>query len=583
MPGPSNLSAPAGPRGLGVPNAPKGPKSAVSRPGSVQGGANVSANQQQARRERKWGSTSGGASSSSSRRERHAGEDRERDGESAKRTLTDFRIEGLALPELEWEWRAERVEQEMRRAAEELDRQVREKEAKERQEQEASAAGESVKEEEAAGDMSVDAVNVEDVPAQPSDPTATASVAAGKHRRDEDDDSAQPNGAASEGSGAVDGVDEHASRPKKVRTGDVKLEDGEPVSLDSLHPPEEAPAKEENADDEDGQPIKEEAHEDEGDEEDVDGAPIDSAQTNGDEHDDRSSGKGDTRSSPPPAPAPPRENSRLRIYFSSPTSSTSSYTQPSQSVPPRASSVSASVKSASVPPQPQHDREEGASAEGGQAEPVPTPSVPADLTSEQLAKPVDGAEVMEKIEEEAEKEHAEQTTGDETQAGAVADGKAVVQEQQPAVVKKTEEANEASQKADEDATEDDGEALVVTQAEPEAEQAQPQPELDSPAKDAHSAALGPEPTRAPSVAPSVAASATEPHLMPPEPAADRISISYARNTRRVLLDADVIDEVKIKRGDGRVELTLRCKPAVLGEGERQVEDEFRVLKGVLVS
>ncbi|KAJ8294276.1 Protein lifeguard 1 [Rhodotorula toruloides] len=587
MPAPSNFNAPAGPRGLGAPNAPKGPKGASSRPTSGSGGTNVSANQQAARRERKWGSTSGGTSSTSSKKDRHATDDRgERDGESAKRTLTDFRIEGLAIPELEWEWRAERIEQEMRRAAEELDRQVKEKAEKEQQEQEASERGEPAKQEEDAGDMSVDIVNAEDVPAQPSDPTATATVAAGKHRRDEDDDSVQPNGASAEGSGGAEGADElaHASKPKKVRTGDVKSEDGEPVSLDSLHPPEKAPVKEANGDDEDGEPIKEEALEHEGEEEDVDGAPIDSAQTNGDEH-DPTPVKGDTRSSPAPAPAPPRENSRLRIYFSSPTSSTSSYTQPSGSVPPRASSVSASVKSASVPPQ--APQQEGTSATGGQVEPVPTPSVPADLIGEQLAKPVDGAEVMAKIEEEAEKDQAEQGTNSEGQVVGDAEGDAAAEhEQEPGDVEATEATAEAKEGA-----ENDGEAHVDVQSEvqKQSELEQPQDaggaatsEAEPQSKEELPTTAAQEPVRAPSAAPSAAPSTVEPVLVPPEPAADRISISYARNTRRMLLDADVIDEVKIKRGDGKIELTLRCKPAVLGEGERQIEDEFRVLKGVLV-
>ncbi|BGP32442.1 hypothetical protein JCM10296v2_004223 [Rhodotorula toruloides] len=589
IPGPSNFNAPAGPRGLGAPNAPKGPKGASSRPSSVgSGGTNVSANQQAARRERKWGSTSGGTSSTSSKKERHATDDRgERDGESAKRTLTDFRIEGLAIPELEWEWRAERIEQEeMRRAAEELDRQVREKEEKERQEQEASEGGESAKQQEGAGVMSVDAVDVEDIPAQPSDLTATATVTAGKHCRDEDDESVQPNGASAEGSGVADGADEiaHASKPKKVRTGDAKSEDGEPVSLESMHPPEEAPVKEEvNGDDADGEPIEEEAQEHEGEEEDVDGAPIDSAQTNGDDH-VRSSVKGDTRSSPASAPAPPRENSRLRIYFSSPTSSTSSYTGPSGSVPPRASSVSASVKSASVPPQP--PQQEATSAHGGQVEPVPTPSVPVESTAEQLAKPVDGAEVMEKIEEEADKEQAEQAPNAEDDADVAVAGDPVAEQQQPVEAEATEADAEAVESA-----EDGDDSLVATQAEAPKPSEPRQPEetggdatgeAEPQSKEELLTTAAPEPVRAPSAAPSIAPSAVEPLLGPPKPAADRISISYARNTRRMLLDAEVIDEVKIKRGDGKIELTLRCKPAVLGEGERQMEDEFRVLKGVLV-
>ncbi|KAM0752334.1 hypothetical protein T439DRAFT_287453, partial [Meredithblackwellia eburnea MCA 4105] len=68
----------------------------------------------------------------------------------------------------------------------------------------------------------------------------------------------------------------------------------------------------------------------------------------------------------------------------------------------------------------------------------------------------------------------------------------------------------------------------------------------------------------------------------PEPSADRISISYARNTRRMVLDADVVDKVKIIRGEGRIELTVAILPATIGAGREASVDEFRICRGVLV-
>jgi hypothetical protein len=75
----------------------------------------------------------------------------------------------------------------------------------------------------------------------------------------------------------------------------------------------------------------------------------------------------------------------------------------------------------------------------------------------------------------------------------------------------------------------------------------------------------------------------EPDLLPPEPAADRISISYARNTRRMVIDAEVVQKVLILRSEGRIEITVALEEARIGPGEHSVVDEFRLCKGVLVS
>lgn len=43
----------------------------------------------------------------------------------------------------------------------------------------------------------------------------------------------------------------------------------------------------------------------------------------------------------------------------------------------------------------------------------------------------------------------------------------------------------------------------------------------------------------------------------PEPSDDRISILYERSTRRICIDADVIERVRISRAEGKIELTVR--------------------------
>ncbi|KAG0150812.1 hypothetical protein CROQUDRAFT_668414 [Cronartium quercuum f. sp. fusiforme G11] len=69
----------------------------------------------------------------------------------------------------------------------------------------------------------------------------------------------------------------------------------------------------------------------------------------------------------------------------------------------------------------------------------------------------------------------------------------------------------------------------------------------------------------------------------PEPQPDRLSISYARNTRRMVIDADVVEWIKVYRAEHKIEVMLRLVPAVIQGGKYDGEmDEYRVCKGVLV-
>lgn len=71
-------------------------------------------------------------------------------------------------------------------------------------------------------------------------------------------------------------------------------------------------------------------------------------------------------------------------------------------------------------------------------------------------------------------------------------------------------------------------------------------------------------------------------IPPPDPSADRISISYARNSRRIVLDAETIEKVAIFRAEGRIEVTVLIRPATIREGDELVQDDSRVCKGILV-
>ncbi|KAG8764961.1 hypothetical protein FRC12_007781 [Ceratobasidium sp. 428] len=50
--------------------------------------------------------------------------------------------------------------------------------------------------------------------------------------------------------------------------------------------------------------------------------------------------------------------------------------------------------------------------------------------------------------------------------------------------------------------------------------------------------------------------------------ANRISISYANSTRRLVIDADVVKKVRILRAKARVEITFRV--GLVGEGDEKV-------------
>ena len=61
------------------------------------------------------------------------------------------------------------------------------------------------------------------------------------------------------------------------------------------------------------------------------------------------------------------------------------------------------------------------------------------------------------------------------------------------------------------------------------------------------------------------------------PSANRLSISYAAGTKRLVINAEIVEKLKIHRSDGRVEITLRV------EKDHQVDELNGIIVGSLTS
>lgn len=254
----------------------------------------------------------------------------------------------------------------------------------------------------------------------------------------------------------------------------------------------------------------------------------------------------------PSAPAN-RENSRLRIYFASPVSSVSTYSAPLQS------DRSRSVKENTEPP---------ASANGDDE---------ARQTNGSLAQPSSGVDVV-KEEEDVDGVEVEDVDGD-----AAPGNEGTAHAEQGTILTG----------GDSDDDSDDVESTLLDIKPRTEEDAESEPSsTGAPVITGDNSAYPPVPYPQASSA-NGDAGISESHanselpvlneLLPPEPSADRISISYARNTRRMVLDAEVVDKVTIFRAEGRIELSVAIHPATLGNANEAALDEFRICRGILVS
>ncbi|GAA6008204.1 hypothetical protein JCM11491_001928 [Sporobolomyces phaffii] len=599
LPGSHKYSAPRGSGGgaASIPNAPKGPKSL----------ANSSMTSSPRRAERKWGiSASNDTRKTSDRdRERDRDRDRDRDGEGGKRTLTDFRIEGLEIEELSWKWTKaeEKVEEkEDKEEAVPADAVANAEEAKTNEggdeekddarsadidadssaqpgnpeERETLAARDEVdQDDDTAADMSIDAVaapilteeaTAEVQPPLTSDDPASDSVlpastvAKGKHARPEDDSATEDSANEEE---KVRKERESKAKKVKVEKADAE-EEATPIDTEVGHeddtktdklgapsdpPSATAPAPSKSALPQLTHPLP--------------SKPVTIPTGPKSAHAPPPARTPATKArSPTPAPPPPpsRENSRLRIYFSSPIPLPAS----SSAAPPRHSSTSSMPRDRDLTPK---------TEDKGRGEPVPTPAAaPKESDLGFAAVPSEVAAKIEEVkEEEGEQDEEENVDGEDIDGedidGAALDGEALEEAEENFDGEPAAREAKASGDADQQQDQESPKAELETEQPAQAEE-----NVASEQSTAHDA--DPASAQAPPSHTLV--------VPPPEPTADRISISYARNTRRMVIDAEVVESVKIFRSSGKIEVVVNCEPSLVGIGEQQIEDEYRICKGILV-
>lgn len=578
-------------------DAPKGPRAAKGAFGGRDG--------KEPRKERKWGrdaATSGGK-------------------DEAKRTLTDFRISGLEIPELDWEWKAEVIKAIVEAAALEVEpKPSASVESKEQSALNGTATADEPSVEPSADqlppapsppsspghDMSIDTIASSDLPGSDDlQPDAGANVsttsappkklskkqkkaeaaakraatlAATKMKVEEEADEkpATEEKAKKDGKHKRDDDDEDESLiVTDVTTKKIKPDTDAVVILESVDvgmedvknaspPPSSLPA---NPDSDAAAPAPASVE------------PATPSIPTGPVADAR----------PPPAPTN-RENSRLRIYFSSPIASVSTYSTNQFEAEKKAAAKQEVVEAV---PESTPAAEE-VKVEAPIVEAVPTPAEDEDVDGVDVdGEPVNGEAVDGEpatsghVEDGTEPVADDSDDEDEIQAALLATSRPeVVVEELPVAEEPLVEAAVATAEvpsttdipsADLSSTGLLSTGLPSTDVVPSVTFSYPPNPYDQ-------ETAAPAPVASAEAAP---AAVPEPVVdlasMPPEPSADRISISYARNTRRMVLDAGIVEKVKISRGEGKIELSVLIQAATLGEGDAMSMDEFRVCRGILVS
>jgi hypothetical protein len=243
-----------------------------------------------------------------------------------------------------------------------------------------------------------------------------------------------------------------------------------------------------------------------------------------------------------------RENSRLRIYFSSPV------TEPraiSDHPPVMASeNRSDSVSSVSLSREGLHQHPEGGYEESGLAE---AESIAADAVA--TAPPDVDGEALSLVEHPLDVQ--EVATAGEAATATESEGEAVYELESAHSVTHPARSNEPSGDGD-DVRPAESDSMSTREASQYPPEPYPPVELSEAEIGSRYATPG----------------------LRPEPAPDRISISYARNTRRIVVDVDVVERVRIHRAEGKVEVTVNLIPPDPLEGGKF--DDFRVCKGILV-
>ena len=532
-----------------------------------------------------WNSTTSSARSTRDRRNRDGGHSAAGTPSlGAERTLTDFRIAGLSISELGWEWKTETdkikavVAEVVARAEEEEDgKGVEEVEKADGEDDEESIANEE--------DMSisspvkllvddaVDASEEEKVIAAPKKKLTKkqrkSEAAAAKRAADAvPSDSIAPSSSSLDPSAAVETVATNEGDQAKADAVDhveatvraeEKKKDGnkhgrdEEDSESGLVPDIDIVAKKVKPDNsdavvlasvDDDSPMTEEV------------APVPSSSSTPAPsssapskvsslpakpapYDSKSAlpiptGPRATTMPAPQAPPVDRENSRLRIYFSSPVAS-------------------------AAPLVVQSDK------------PVDIIVPPPSASTSKLSEVVAVAEVEVEAKPEVEEVSAVKEEENDEEYDDDVDGEPVVEVEEP-------EAVEVKEDADDDSDSEDVASSLLPAV---------RPTLPAPTETTESIAdvSSPPPANGEDVTTEIVPT-SKATIALPEPSPDRISISYARNTRRLVLDAGVVNLVKIFRAEGKIELKVAFESATIDQGtgdeENRVVDGFRVCRGILV-
>lgn len=338
-------------------------------------------------------------------------------------------------------------------------------------------------------DMSLESIDIKpDLSAETASTEVNSSKKDGKHKRDEDDED-------------IDGAD---VQPKKV-----KPDTGESVTLSEVkvEPPSES---------------------------------LEGPKPEGGDSEKHSSDADKPKTSNRPNAPATRENSRLRIYFSSPTTAVVKRLRgPSE----RATSILSTATYSTTRDEREEHRAELADEDGVDGVPVPddqheSPQANADANSgeEETSSTVEAKGATKVVSTDSAVDLEDDAPGE--QVG------------QPSETKESNDpVNEAaSQPSPSEEPADDSFSTAIDQSDQVTVGTNDDPENQVEREQI-------------------------------EPSADRVSIAYARNTRRLIIDASVIESLKVRRAAGLIELTVKLENAV-SDG---VVDSHRLFKGVIVS
>lgn len=257
-------------------------------------------------------------------------------------------------------------------------------------------------------------------------------------------------------------------------------------------------------------------------------------------------------------PTPLRENSRLRIYFSAPAASLSashSLISASSPRPAHSQAIAGEPESSAASTTSRVTDDTAATTAFGSDGTAGLPEVKEeDIDGEPVAALEDGVDGEEVVEDESADDDLDgsvvEIDGQEQVDDAGADDNA--EKPSPDVGEANAEGTQGPESAV-DQPEAASQELVDGDVSEEAQAEQPR---------GSQADTQEAPATVDPVAPKAA-----------QEMANRVSISYARNTRRIIIDADSVESLRIFRAEGRIEVTVRAVHA---------DESSQIFKGVIV-